>query len=112
MGRSDYHPVLNIYYYIVTGYEPIGFGPLPNRNPIAKILRGGRGASKALRLMVKTIVPPVRTFLIRAANGRRGWSAEKSWMMSRRNMCCHCFALLEETDAKVHTAVTKDYAVL
>ena len=28
MGRNDYHPVLNIYYYIVTGYEPMGVGPL------------------------------------------------------------------------------------
>ena len=62
MGRSDFHTVLSIYYYIVTGYEPIGFGPLPDQKPIAKILQGGWGASNAWRLAVKTIVPPVRTF--------------------------------------------------
>ena len=62
MGRSDYHTVLSIYYYIVTGYEPIGFGPLPDQKPIAKILRGGWGASNVWRLTVKTMVPPARTF--------------------------------------------------
>ena len=46
MGRSDYHTVLSIYYYIVTGYEPIGFGPLPDQEPFAKILRWGGGRRK------------------------------------------------------------------
>ena len=41
MARSDYHTALSIYYYIVTGYEPIGFRPLPDQKPIARILRVG-----------------------------------------------------------------------
>ena len=62
MGRSDYHPVLNIYYYIVTGYEPIGFGPLPDRKPIAKILRGAGGRRKLCVLWSKLYYHPCGLF--------------------------------------------------
>ena len=97
MGRCDYHPVLNIYYYILPGYEPLGLEQQTDQRPFAKILRGAGGCRRMTRygqnystaradFFPSALIAadadgtcddtdlPSGLFRIRHACGRRGWA--------------------------------------